>query len=90
MEMDDRPESRSRFLRRLGTTLLVGLGVSLTAASTASAATTCCYSTCNPNCPSGTRAYWCAESSSCGCGGNGCCVCNPDVGSCKTVGCTCC
>ena len=27
MEMDDRPESRSRFLKRLGTTLLVGLGV---------------------------------------------------------------
>src|ERR687885_2089161 len=83
MEMDDRPESRSRFLKRLGTTLLVGLGVSLTAASTASAATTCCKSNCT-TCSGGFVAYWCAESSSCGCGGNGCCVCYQDGGESRT------
>ena len=88
MELEDRPESRSRFLKRLGSTLLVGVGVSLAAASSASASTTCCRSNCG-SCGPGNIPYWCAESSSCGGGGTGCCICSPDVGQCKTVGCVC-
>jgi hypothetical protein len=63
--------SRRGFLRRLGKTLAVGLGVAMIPIASAQAAGAhCCRSTC-ASCPQGNTAYTCFDE----CANKNCCIC---------------
>ena len=88
--------TRGEFVRRLGKTLAIGLGVALAPAAGAkgddprdSGSTHCCLSTCNlpggGSCPTGTHKYYCTGSCP------ACCTCLTGSAPCQdfTGGCIC-
>src|SRR5919108_405339 len=88
--------TRGEFVRRLGKTLAIGLGVALAPAAGAkgddprdSGSTHCCLSTCNlpggGSCPTGTHKYYCTGSCP------ACCTCLTGSANCQdlTGGCIC-
>lgn len=70
--------SRKAFLRRLGTTLAVGIGGIALLPSRAVATTQACSSCCRESCKSCSSgvAYRCNNS------GRSCCICHSNVGTC--------
>ncbi len=79
-KFEDDVATRRSFLRRVGMTLAIGLGVALVP-SRANANTQglqqCCRQSCT-SCPSGQVAYHCLANGGC----PSCCICNSDVGNC--------
>jgi hypothetical protein len=79
------PASRRHFLRKLGTTLAIGLGVALIPAGRASAAGShCCRSSCT-SCGGGTNAYTCHDN----CSNKDCCICFGSSQTCIDIQCIC-
>lgn len=72
--------NRRNFLRQVGKTIAVGLGVALLPAASASAAPllqSCCRSTCK-SCPTGQHAYTCLANGGCA----RCCICSSSSQNC--------
>jgi hypothetical protein len=75
--------SRRDFLRQLGKTLLVGVGVMTVAAMRApDSVVTCCRDDTCPTCPGAKVRYSCRDSVGNVCG----CTCHANVGRCYTYG----
>lgn len=71
--------SRGRFLRSVGKTIAIGLGVAVAPAAANAAllqSAHCCPSDCM-SCP-GQQAWFCVD-----CGGNTCCQCQSIFGDCR-------
>jgi len=81
---DSNPVSRGRFLRKLGTTLAIGLGIALVPAGKAHAeGSSCCPDSTCPSCNNGTPTR-CFDS----CSRTSCCMCTGFT-SCQPVPCPC-
>jgi len=85
-EIGEGRESRGSFLRKLGKTVAIGLGVALVPASQAWAVNAqCCRSNCK-TCPEGEFAYYCTECS--GYQPSSCCDCySIEFTGCRQYGC---
>jgi len=83
----EKRESRGSFLRKLGKTVAIGLGVTLVPATNAWAVNSqCCRDTTCPSCPTGQNPYRCTECS--GYQPSSCCDCQEiDFSGCRQYGC---
>lgn len=82
---DETQTGRREFLRRVGQTLAVGLGLALipgAASAQESLLITCCRDSSCPNCPGPEVRYRCHDSAGNQCG----CICTNPQGNCFTSG----